>query len=803
MKRKKLLSVIALSSLVAFCGLTTIVSCGEGEGQTQTTTYTVTCASSNDYTITGLLSSYAAGDTVTFTVTPAQGKVITSVTANGNPLTEVGGKYSFAMPEANVTIVVNVTDATYDFVVSYDGNWAVGDFVTVSATIEGTATTDFTIEVTEGSSIATVDATAKTISFSGPGTVTVVVSATHNGVPLQDTTTRNIAGALATLTRDVATNLNSTIASGATYLTDSQVEAGVSDTVNGVTFNYVSSDFGLSRYKPYSTLNAFQNKRETSSATMITTSTLLEVSKVEITYLSTRDTIDNFATVSVGGVSNNTPVQESSEGTGEMDGDYEMLAHKMVYTFNGDVGTLDISGTEYAAYFTEITIYGTVTTLPEPTGISLAATKTSININEATELTATTTPASCEGTISYSIKSGAEHITLKDNKVTGVSAGTAVVNATITWGENQSLVSNDVSIEVSSTDIYGAAKKVTVSEMLDITPTADLDANSDTVLYEVTGIAADFQNNDYGNMTMYDKTTHEQITVYGVTAPKQGFTYEDGTYYFDNDKSWPTIKDSISEGDEITVYALCGEFSGAHELLAEFKEVVTPAEELAVYSIEGTLPEYVTASKSTGLTFGEEVTLTADTTKLPEGQEIDKITHNGAVISPEADGVSYKFNAHISNVIEVTLKAEGSYNKTISITPASLLGYSGSQVAYNTTVESTNLGDITVSYIQIACYGDGLQTRVEDPVSSLWSTTATAAEIDNIQFVANEKWTNTNPIFNVSFGTSVMESSAESYVQVTRDSLTATNTVSGATYFNITRAGRNAAYLDEIIVTLK
>lgn len=807
MKRKKLLSVIALSSLVAFCGLTTIVSCG-GEEETQTTTYTVTCASSNDYTITGLLSSYAAGDTVTFTVTPAQGKVITSVTANGNPLTEVGGKYSFAMPEANVTIVVNVTDATYDFVVSYDGNWAVGDFVTVSATIEGTATTDFTIEVTEGSSIATVDATAKTISFSGPGTVTVVVSATHNGVELSDTRSATIVGVLATLNPTTMTNLRSTIPAKSTYLTSDMIGDGLSDTIGGVTFNYLSTDFGISGSSSgYSNLGALQTRSSGLEKIMWNTTELVEVTRIDVTYLNTYDTLknENFVTFNVG----NTAVTAPDVIGEAVATDYENTSGGNSFTINtfectynipqGSAGVLSMTGANYTGYLTDIVIYGRVIdSLPEPTAITLTASSTSINLGERAILTATTTPVSADGTISYNVKEGSEFVTIDDNTVVGVAAGTAVVNATITYGDNQTLTSNDVEITVNNVSLYDNAVEVTVAELLDLDPTADLeDTDSDTVLYEVTGIATEIQSSKYGNMNLYDKTTGESIMVYGTTAPGKGFTYEEGYYYFDNDKTWPTVSSQVAEGDEITVYALYGEFNGTLELVSEFKEVVNKAADLAIYSISSTLPEYVTASKSTELTFGEEVTLTVDSSKLPDGQEIAAITHNGSALTEESDG-TYKFNAHVNNVIEVTTREAGTYNKVITLTATSL-GLGGS---YSSSTAS--LADFAVEWIDLMANSGNIQTNKSDSRNtSLWNTSAAVAEIESIELVPGGSGIHANATFEVSFGTEVMTTSAASTTSLNADTRKATNTVAGATYFNITRGGRNASYLESIIVTLK
>lgn len=76
--------------------------------------YSVSCASKPEYTVTGLPSTAQLGDTVSFTVTGAEGYTITSVSTSPSvTITENGsGGYSFVMPASNVTVSIGYTSSS-------------------------------------------------------------------------------------------------------------------------------------------------------------------------------------------------------------------------------------------------------------------------------------------------------------------------------------------------------------------------------------------------------------------------------------------------------------------------------------------------------------------------------------------------------------------------------------------------------------------------------------------------------------------------------------------------------------------
>lgn len=110
--KKKFLSVVAISALVGL-GAVAVTSCNE-DTQVEVTKYKVTWTSGGGYTISGLAADgYEAGATVTFTVTADEGKKIDSVKVGDETLTaNASGQYSFEIGNADVTIVVSVSNET-------------------------------------------------------------------------------------------------------------------------------------------------------------------------------------------------------------------------------------------------------------------------------------------------------------------------------------------------------------------------------------------------------------------------------------------------------------------------------------------------------------------------------------------------------------------------------------------------------------------------------------------------------------------------------------------------------------------
>ncbi len=122
-KRFTIIPLVAIGMLLASCGISTPATPSDPGGDPTVTTYTVNYATSSDYTVNGLKSSYTANEKVEFTVTVTNAqKEIETVKQDITVLTAVNNKYSFNMPSSNVTLYITLKDKgtpTTTYTVSY------------------------------------------------------------------------------------------------------------------------------------------------------------------------------------------------------------------------------------------------------------------------------------------------------------------------------------------------------------------------------------------------------------------------------------------------------------------------------------------------------------------------------------------------------------------------------------------------------------------------------------------------------------------------------------------------------------
>lgn len=167
--KKKFLNVIALSALVGL-GAITAVACGQDNPTEDPTevTFKVTYDTGN-YTVTGIKTDgYKEGETVSFTVTAAEGYEIISVSAGGTTLTGTNGSYSFTMGKESVKLTIAVEPVSVSYKVTYDaGNYTVSG-INADGYKEGDTVT-FTVTPSEGYLLKSVAAGGDTLTPSAEG----------------------------------------------------------------------------------------------------------------------------------------------------------------------------------------------------------------------------------------------------------------------------------------------------------------------------------------------------------------------------------------------------------------------------------------------------------------------------------------------------------------------------------------------------------------------------------------------------------------------------------------------------------
>ena len=251
-KRKSSLSLIAIAGTLVFASVTALTGCNNNSNKsTQVQKFTVTAPSSDaDYTITGLASEYAPGDTVSFTVTVNNtAKKIKTVTANGSAVNGTDGKYSFSMPSSNVTLAVTLEDKGSDTPVNptakelkanYSGTAQVGNTLTVTATYDGDPCTSFTL-TDKSETAGMISISGSTISCLKEGKAKVEVSYSDAKTTLEIDIAKDACQSLKEIYKEVGAEL--TTSSTSVVTTKSYTTRAVVVAIGDTSSSYVDVIF--------------------------------------------------------------------------------------------------------------------------------------------------------------------------------------------------------------------------------------------------------------------------------------------------------------------------------------------------------------------------------------------------------------------------------------------------------------------------------------------------------------------------------------------------------------------------------
>ena len=203
--KKKLISLVTVGALM-IGGLAVLSACGKKENQSNNETPSSVPAPSSDsgtpakyavsvkianedkdnVTVSGLKDEYAAGETVTFNVTvTASGKRISAVRVNNEKINaNADGSYSFTMPAEEVEIRIVLADVVEPVLeVSYTGQPLVGQTLTISASIDSVATSEFTVAAKSGADLVTIN--GKQVTLKAAGSAVLEISASKDGFNLK------------------------------------------------------------------------------------------------------------------------------------------------------------------------------------------------------------------------------------------------------------------------------------------------------------------------------------------------------------------------------------------------------------------------------------------------------------------------------------------------------------------------------------------------------------------------------------------------------------------------------------------
>jgi|GEM_PF-3213890 len=350
MKKKNLRNLLIPFMCLSVCLTTQLVSCGNKDsGDTDTTL--------SDIHLSGLTSGYV-GDSITLT------SDVTGVTwsSSDTSLATVNDGVVSLLKKGSVKISASkdgYNTATYNITINEKALESITITGSTSVNVGSTITLTSNVTDVNWSSSDTKIATVSSIGVvtgvaEGSTTITASKDGYNTGSYTIKVTKASETGVTTiTYTPSGATNLTANIASGGTYIKT----AGISDTINGVTFNYSGDGiFGVAKYD-YTTFNIFQIKAGSSNA--LTTSEIT-LKSFTCDYYSSYDVASEINLVLKIGTTL-LDEENSSEGTKTgvtttMSGKtYDIYKYTFTYTIpDNATGVLSFNGGKHACYFGNI-----------------------------------------------------------------------------------------------------------------------------------------------------------------------------------------------------------------------------------------------------------------------------------------------------------------------------------------------------------------------------------------------------------------------------------------------------------------
>ena len=307
-----------------------------------------------------------------------------------------------------------------------------------------------------------------------------------------------------------------------------------------------------------------------------------------------------------------------------------------------------------------------------PTSIAFAEDSLELRVGNSVYLPAVTVLPENATDKSFTVtnSNGAAVKLVKDGNnygLEGVAPGEVVITVTSTANPE---LKDTILVTVPTPDPLPTPIVKTVAEVSAMTAT-------DTEhLYEVTGIVSQISHDIYGNMYLSSSDGSASIKVYGVAPDASCFDWTDYNYTnikFTNPKTFKDsgLSDAIDLGDEITL--VC-----QFELYKDKNNKVTPeiygylkagsivkASARPVYSASVEVTKVgelggATLSKTEGVCYGEELTVTVDA--VTDYKPIVKV-NDGFELTAKEDG-TYKFIAGFTNKVTVEYAPSVNYTYT-------------------------------------------------------------------------------------------------------------------------------------------
>ncbi|MCH5152054.1 MAG: hypothetical protein J1F65_05310 [Clostridiales bacterium] len=328
-----------------------------------------------------------------------------------------------------------------------------------------------------------------------------------------------------------------------------------------------------------------------------------------------------------------------------------------------------------------------------------------------------------------------------------------------------------------------------------------------TAIYEVIGIWVPTGNDSdqYGNGKLIDKSSGKELVIYGMAPTEDAFSYnsDTGVYAFTNPKAFQSIKDQFAAGDEIKLgVAYSSQYKNYYSYFISREEVSANILYEATLTFDNEKGS-ASLSKTSGLVYGEEVTITA----TPAANfKIGTVKFNGVEINKT--GEDYKFKTVVGkNEVEVNFAPEN--EKTLKTLVIDLTSTASGIVAKadvsTTEVKETVINGITLKYLN--CHQNSGYAMFNTANSWLANDTPINGTIVKVEIAINTG-SSGSAVYYITIGTEKILETKTTGATATQTGLGTTNSLvaevseqNGGSYFNVSQSSSKNGQIKTITVS--
>ena len=592
----------------------------------------ITITPSTNGTVTANKTQATIGESVTFTISPAEGYHLESFKVNGTEVEVTGNSYVTNMTEAGLSIEATFSDTYRVASISESLKTTIKGLDTAKVTLTADSTID-TIPLAKKDTI--IDLGGKTLTVTSA--VAIYALPGEGGTHVQNITVKNgtinVTGALA--------NGNIINASDALSFTlDGVTLTNTTLTYTGI---YCSSSTDLEIKNSTLNLKAIfgigTNNLEGKNAKILMDNSHLTV---------TTDDKDNAAFLgNVEGINvtfKNSTLQADRQAVVARTG-----------TWKADATTFEITG----AWLTEAN-------KAKNDSYLTGAWKAGNEVPSAAVVIGDNVAGAYNEDVNFTFTNSCKFVAPAGNKA--VSRVDETHNTTInfdalTYVNAYDSMDNGTGVNVVTQNVLTK----TIAEMNALT--VDADSNN---LYIVTGTVKRVTSTSNGSCIIEDPTTHEEFTIFEGWKSGCEYVLNNNAYYLNKATSKkPVSKSDI--GKTVTFIGLYKNFNGTKETtynLAFIKDEKVANDLTATATVNDASMGEVTLSKTSGITYGETINVTV-TPK--EGYKLSKVTYTDGANKETDITESLSFTATYVNKVETTFVSNDTklakvYNVTFNST---------------------------------------------------------------------------------------------------------------------------------------